>query len=378
MKVAMLLTDNREELREYDKPNPFFGPAPSALLEGLSNRPDIELHVISCTKRPMLAPQKLAENIWFHLLHVKQWGWLRSLYSGCLFAIWKKLAEIGPDLVHGQGTERYCALAAVLSGFPNVITIHGNMRAIAKTNDARILSYDWCAAKLEQFTLPRTDGVICVSSYTRSLVSAVARRTWLIPNAVSERFFRERSNPLCGQNILCAATICLIKNQNALIRSLDSLATQKTFRLVFVGRSFDADPYFREFLQLIKTRPWCVYKGLVDREQLMALFSETAALALPSLEDNCPMIILEAAASCVPVIAANIGGVPDLVRHEETGLLFDPSDATAIASAAARYLSDPEFAKRMAKNAKMAAEAAFHPQNIAKQHIDAYAEVLKN
>ena len=161
MKIAMLIPDNRDEFGTYNEPEPVFGPAPAALLEGMAQESDLELHILSCSKRPMAAPEKLARNISFHLLHVKQWGWLRSVYSGCILAIRQKLREIKPDLVHGQGTERYCALAAVFSRFPNVITIHGNMRAIAKINHVRPLSYQWCAAKLEQFTLPRTGGVIC-------------------------------------------------------------------------------------------------------------------------------------------------------------------------------------------------------------------------
>ena len=45
-------------------------------------------------------------------------GWLRTLYQGCVRATRRKLREIQPDIVHGQGTERDCAIGAVLSGFP--------------------------------------------------------------------------------------------------------------------------------------------------------------------------------------------------------------------------------------------------------------------
>ena len=376
MKVAMLLLDNRQELRQYDIPNPFFGPAPTALLEGLAERPEIELHVLSCTKKPMAAPEKLAGNIWFHLLHVKQWGWLRSGYSGCVLAIRRKLQEIRPDLVHGQGTERYCALAAAFSGFPNVITIHGNMRTVAKVNHARVFSYQWCAARLEQLILPKVDGVICISDYAQSLASNAARKTWLIPNAVSSQFFRKRVPVSDPQDILCIASICLHKNQNSLIRALDAVAARRAFRLVFLGEGHDSDPYFAEFKELIKTRPWCVYKGFVSNDQLDQFFSRAVALALPSLEDNCPMVILEAAAAGVPVMAAKAGGIPSLVQDGHTGILFDPRDLNSMAAAAERYLSDPIFAKTMADNARTVAEATFTSARISKQHIEVYREVL--
>lgn len=372
----MLLTDNREELRQYDKPTPFFGSAPTALLEGLAKRPEIELHIVSCTKRPMSAPEKLAGNIWFHLLHVKQWGWLRSVYSGCVLAIRATLKEIHPDLVHGQGTERYCALAAALSSFPSVITIHGNMRPIAKINHARVFSYGWCAAKLEQFTLPRVGGVICVSNHTRSLVTDAAHQTWLIPNAVSSDFFMPSPTDSDAKDILCIGTICRLKNQNALIRALDTLAPRRDFRLVFLGQGTHGDPYLNEFLQLVSERSWCIHEGFVGNEQLKTFFKRAAALALPSLEDNCPMVILEAAAAGVPIMAANVGGIPDIVQDRHAGLLFDPCDPSSMASAAERYLSDHSFARRMANNARIAAERSYHPTLVGKQHLEAYGQLL--
>ena len=63
------------------------------------------------------------------------------------------MKEIQPDIVHGQGTERDCALAAVLSGYPNVLTIHGNMRVHASRSETRSLYYSM-AARLETFALP--------------------------------------------------------------------------------------------------------------------------------------------------------------------------------------------------------------------------------
>jgi hypothetical protein len=77
MKIAVLTTDNREH-RKYEVACPYFGPAIEALLQGLANIPELEIHVVSCTQRPMQSPEKLAENIWFHLLDVPKIGWLRT------------------------------------------------------------------------------------------------------------------------------------------------------------------------------------------------------------------------------------------------------------------------------------------------------------
>lgn len=80
MKIALLTTDNRELDRAYAETAPRFGAAPEALLQGLATVPELEAHVISCTQQTMQSPEKLADNIWFHSLHVPKVGWMRTLY----------------------------------------------------------------------------------------------------------------------------------------------------------------------------------------------------------------------------------------------------------------------------------------------------------
>jgi hypothetical protein len=189
MRIAILTTDSREHYRDHSNPVPSFGTAPEALLQGFAQLQDVEVHVVSCARAPMSSPEKLASNIFYHALLVPKIGWMKTFYQGCIRETRKKLAEIKPDIVHGQGTERDCAISAVLSGFPNVLTIHGNMRLIAKVNRVKPFSFFWLAAMLERFTIPRSNGVVCITRYTEAAVSDLAKRTWIVPNAVDASFF---------------------------------------------------------------------------------------------------------------------------------------------------------------------------------------------
>jgi glycosyltransferase involved in cell wall biosynthesis len=377
MKIAILTTDNREHYKEYSKPIPYFGTAPEALLQGFTQLKDVEVHVISCTRVPMQSPEKLAPNIYFHSLLVPKIGWLSSFYQGCIRAVRKKLREIQPDIVHGQGTERDCAISAVFSGFPNVLTIHGNLRLIAKVNGVKPFSYPWLAAKLEGFTIPRSQGVVCITHYTESAVTGLAKRTWVVPNAVDSSFFQVDAQPPPEKapRILCVGHVCLRKNQNAFIRALDSLAQQRKFEILFLGQTVARQAYDDEFLRLVRERPWCVYGGMADREQLKQHLREATALALPSLEDNCPMVVLEAMAARVPVMAAKVGGIPDLVEDGVTGFFCDPKDARSMSDALERVLNHSTIAA-LAKRAKEEALMRFHPKSVASQHVSIYEEVL--
>jgi Glycosyltransferase Family 4 len=166
MRIVILTNDNRLRFKDYNHPTPYFGPAPEALLQGFAALgSQVEVHVVSCLQEPAPAPEKIADNMWYHAVVVPKIGWLRTLYQGCIRAVRKKLRAIQPDIVHGQGTERECAMCAIYSGFPNVLTIHGNMKAITQFHRIWPAHAYWgLSAKLETFALKRTSGVFCNSS----------------------------------------------------------------------------------------------------------------------------------------------------------------------------------------------------------------------
>ena len=349
MKLALLTTDNRQDYKDYGAPVPYFGTAPEALLQGLALLPEVEVHVVSCTQQPVTAPQKLAANIFFHSLLVPRLGWARTAYQGCIRAVRRKLKVIQPDIVHGQGTERDCAMSAVFSGYPNILTVHGNLRLIARVTRAPVLSYWWLAARLEAFAVPRSHGVVCLSGYTQAALAALARRTWVVPNGVHAAFFEVNAQPAPGAppRILCVGNISTRKNQNAFIRALDGLVGKWDLHAVFLGRAQRGDPYVEEFFRLVQARAWCVWEGFADREKLKEWYREATVLALPSLEDNCPMAVLEAMAAGVPVVAARVGGVPELVEDGKTGFLCEPLDGPSMRRVIEKVLTAPAAAAQV-------------------------------
>ena len=86
------------------------------------------------------------------------------------------------------------------------------------------------------------------------------------------------------------------------------------------------------------------------------------------------MVVLEAMAAGVPVAAARVGGVPDLVRHGENGLLFDPKDPAAMADAVREILTARPL--KLASQGRAEALRRFHPKIIAARHLEIYGEVL--
>lgn len=377
MKIALITTDNREQFGHRDLERPFFGTAPDGLLEGFQDLgEEVEVHVISCAKSPMHSPERLAGNIWFHQPIVPLIGWGRTGFAGCALAVRRLLKDLKPDIVHGQGTERDCAMDAVLSGFPNVLTIHGNMRVHAKRPEQKGRHYYKLAAALEWFCLKRTDGVVAISSYTRDLVAGLAKKSWLLPNAADPRFFRIQSNPPPIPRILFVGSLDERKNPLGLLQACESMLRQGKCTLALAGNFHAASPYGRKVMDLVESLPQVSLLGLLDRDRLAAEFAASSFLVLPTFEDNCPMVVLEAMAAGLPVAASSVGGVPDLVDHERDGLLFDPHDPATITSAIDRLLADAPLREAMGTRARQKAIERFHPRHIAEKHLEIYREVL--
>ena len=377
LKIAFLTTDNREQFRDYENPKPHFGTAPTALLDGFACYPDeVEVHVISCSRKPMDAPEKLATNIWFHQPIVPYIGWGRCAFVGCGLAVRKLLKKINPNLIHAQGTERDCGVSMMLAPrLPKLLTIHGHMARIAEITDARFPSYYWLATRLEKAAICRADGVIALTNYTRARIATNSKQTWIVPNAVDAEFFKVDNRPE-PRLALCVASVHPWKRQVELMEALEQVEPASRPRLVFLGQASTSE-YGQKFQRMIEAnKSWCEHHGHIGRSELRSWLCKTSIVILPSIEDNCPMVILEAMASGVPVAASKIGGIPDLIQEGVNGVLFDPHIAGEMAAQIVSLINRQTTRDALAQHCKTIALECYQSKVIADRHLKIYKEVI--
>ncbi len=377
MKIVLTTTDNRLHFGDWCAPEPYFGTAPEALLQGFCGLPDqVEVHVVSVSRRRMATPAKLKANIHFHQPLVSPWGMGRSLFVGAILAARKTIREISPDIVHGQGTERECALAAVFSGFPNVLTLHGNMRVHAKRGENKGKPYYRLAAFLEGIALRKTDGVVSISTYTDELVKPLVKQSWLLPNAADSRYFEATHKPTEPPTVLFVGALDERKNPVGFIKACAPLFEGNGWRFRLCGTGAKGSAYLAELEALASKHTWIELAGWKSREDLLAEMERASLLVLPTFEDNCPMVVLEAMAVGLAVIASRVGGVPDLITDGKTGMMFDPSSPEDIKEVTGKMMADPDHRARVGQTGKAEALERFHPKVVALEHIRIYREVL--
>lgn len=379
MRVALLTTDGREVLKDYHTPAPHFGAAVEALMQGFALVPGVEVHVIACARVRMSSPPKLAPNIFFHSLHVPKLGWLSTGYLGCIRAVRRKLKEIRPNVVHGQGTERDCAISAAFSGLPNVVTIHGNMAELARQFPARVGSYGWLAARLENFTLKRTDGVFCNSAYTEQLVQPRARRTWRVANALRQEFLASAVSPRGSGRctLVNLGVIAPRKRQLELLAAACELRRQGLdFELLLVGDVSPDKNYvaaFREKISPMEREGYARYLGVKTGTQLVSLFDEAVGMVHFSPAESFGLAVAEGLARDLKLFATRIGGVPEVTAGVPEAELFEVDDWGLLTKAVAGWI---RRGFPPARGAGEVMRARYHPRIIAEQHLKIYRDVL--
>jgi glycosyltransferase involved in cell wall biosynthesis len=151
-------------------------------------------------------------------------------------------------------------------------------------------------------------------------------------------------------------------------------------KFLIVGRKLDTDPGYWEHLQQLTGQLGLgqdvIFAGF--REDIPAILSALDVFVLASIEESCPVALLEAMAMRVPVVATEVGAVPELVIDGRTGFVVPPRDSEAIAGVTLRLLAMPrERLDAMVEAAQERVKATFDVDAIALQQKRIYESLTE-
>jgi glycosyltransferase involved in cell wall biosynthesis len=119
------------------------------------------------------------------------------------------------------------------------------------------------------------------------------------------------------------------------------------------------------------------YVGLLSRDEMLEFYSRARFVVVPSRwYEMCPLVILEAMSLGLPVVASDIGGLPELVEHDETGLLFREGDADDLAKQMQRLWSDSALRSRLGAAARRKAQVSYSPDAHFTALTDLYQRII--
>jgi L-malate glycosyltransferase len=178
--------------------------------------------------------------------------------------------------------------------------------------------------------------------------------------AACGRFFAEQRLAPGRFSILLPGRIEPYKGQHVLIEAIAGLRDKGySLQALIMGHVMDT-AYFDSLQKLVTSRHLsaCVhFAGFVEKpQQFYACFD---VVVLTTTSETFGLVLVEAMQAGVAVIGTDAGGVPEIIKHDETGLLFKPEDAVSLADALRVMLDAPDNRKRMAVNGQQFAREAF-------------------
>jgi glycosyltransferase involved in cell wall biosynthesis len=112
------------------------------------------------------------------------------------------------------------------------------------------------------------------------------------------------------------------------------------------------------------------------RQDIATLIGMSNVIAMPSLREGLPYVLLEALALARPVVGTKVRGIPEVIKHGETGFLVPPKDSEALAEAIIQVLRNPEEAARLGERGRKLVSREFNVETMARKTAAVYAEVL--
>jgi glycosyltransferase involved in cell wall biosynthesis len=119
------------------------------------------------------------------------------------------------------------------------------------------------------------------------------------------------------------------------------------------------------------------FVGFIDNANIVDFISDHHVMVMPSHQESFGVAVLEAGAAGRPVIATDIGGVPEVLRPEKTGLMVPPNDVGALADAIARLAEQPQLRAELGRNAREFAQSEYSWDRSLDLMIDLYERLIR-
>ncbi|MCU0560384.1 MAG: glycogen synthase [Desulfobacterales bacterium] len=312
------------------------------------------------------------------------------------------------DLVHCHTWYTYLAgcLVKQFLDIPLVITVH-SLEPKRPWKREQIGSGYSVSSWLEKTAMENADGIIAVSNGMKSDIidcyKPVPEKIRVIYNGIDIAHYRKTLRPEVLDSygispfksyILFVGRITRQKGIIHLVRALPYI--EEGVQIVLCAGAPDTEAILGEMQAAVEGARAATANDIIwipemiPRESLSVLYSHAALFVCPSVYEPFGIINLEAMACGTPVVASAVGGIPEVVLHDRTGLLvpFDPiSDADPepcrpdlyardLAGAVNQLLRDPQRRSEMGTAGRKRVETIFGWEAIARQTLDYYNELL--
>lgn len=283
---------------------------------------------------------------------------------------------------------------------PTVCTIHstqvneiklkrGHSKTLETATDIRDLILKSPIGSIcDVLTAHATDKIICPSLHLARLIRSYCfvdeRKIHVIPNGIDLEAIDKIKNYHAGvlskydlerdKYVLFMGRLSVLKGVEYLIKAFSSIKKEyPNLKLIIVGTG-DFENYLRNLAHGIED---VVFTGYVDSlADKKLLYENCLAVAVPSLYEGLPMVVLEAMACRKAVIASDVGGIPMLVKHGKNGFLVKPGDSKGFEKFIRILLEDANLRKNMGSFGRRLVEKEFTVDRMVGKTLKVYESLF--
>jgi N-acetyl-alpha-D-glucosaminyl L-malate synthase BshA len=349
-----------------------------------------QVHVIS-TDTPFRLGEYL-EGLSFHQVMTPSYPLFRE--PQYLLSLANKIVQVARefrlDVVHAHYAVPHATAAFVAQqvigstdrrSAPRVITtLHGT--------DITLVGNDPSYSEIVAFSIDRSDGVTAVSESLRASTLSelgVTRAIQVIPNFLDCEIYRRVESAALRRRftgddprarlVTHISNFRPVKRIDAVIDVFDRIRQRVPARLLLVGDGPELTTAYRMVRQ---RRMSDLVHAVGAQEEVIPLLSVSDLFLLPSAQESFGLAALEAMACEVPVVASNVGGLPEVIEDGVNGVLHPPDAHAAMAESAVALLSDPMQHRQMAQAARLRVRTRFCAEDVVPMYEACYEAVLAN
>jgi L-malate glycosyltransferase len=290
------------------------------------------------------------------------------------------------DVVHAHyaiphAAAAYLARQVLADGghhVPSIVTtLHGT--------DITIVGSDPTYRETVAYCIDRSDAVTAVSESLKADTIrdlGVRREIQVIPNFLDCARHRRRPAPELREALLQGADHLVVHMSNfrpvkrleAVVEIFRRIRSEVRARLLLVGDGPDAH-VARDRLGLAGIMGDAEFLG--EQLDITSILSVADLFLLPSAQESFGLAALEAMACDLPVVASNVGGLPEVIAHGETGFLHHPNDLAGMAASGLRLLRNADLHGHIARNARAAVTERFCTGIVVPLYEACYARLME-
>jgi len=338
-----------------------------------------EIHFITY-ERPYAIQGYDTPNIKVHLVSVVEYPLFK--YPPYTIALASEMARVTKkenlDLIHVHYALPHSTaaqLAREITNKPYVTTLHGS--------DVTILGSDPSYAPTNTMSIEASNAITTVSEYMAKETKnnlKIEKKIHIIPNFVDHELYQPAPCHLLENPQPRAITLVHVSNFRPVKRIEDLIYSMCVItkndpnaQLILVGDGPERHRIER-LIDKLDLRKHILVTGY--RSDVAAMMNCADALVLCSETENAPLTILEGMSCGLPIIATNVGGIPELVQDGENGFLVPVKHPEEIAEAALKLNADPKLLSKMGEKARKTVLERYTKDKVLKQYIKVYENIL--